>query len=141
MAWNSHTRVYTATEENGRDPAFDGFSFVGPLQPDDFTGGAGNDSYTTTLAGEIVDGKGGTDFLTFSRPGAVANFTWSFTPGGTSTASDGTKVISFEFIEITTGSGNDTVTFNNPLLTANPFSTVNNFNGGLGNDRAVLNYS
>src|SRR4051812_39208378 len=87
--------------------------------PFDFTGGAGDDHCIDATPGSNLDGGGGTDTLTMTR-GGTTPFTLTFTPGGTFNASDATHIVSFEYIELTTGKGNDNVTFNNPLTAANP---------------------
>jgi len=123
------------------DTSTDGRFSFGPIQIQDFTGGGGDDHAFDSTPGSNLNGGGGTDTLTATRTSGTP-LTFAFTPGGTSTMSDGTKVISFEFLELTTGAGNDSVTFNNPLpVSQNSLNIANSWDAGGGTDRATVNFT
>ncbi len=133
--------LHTDTIENLSNGDAFAHDFEPPLQIADFSGGAGDDHCIDSTPGSNLDGGAGTDTLTLTRNFSVASISFTFTPGGTFVVSDGTHVTNFEFIELSTGSGADSVTFNNPLTSANPLSIFNQWDAGAGVDRANLNYS
>jgi Ca2+-binding RTX toxin-like protein len=105
-------------------------------------GGSGNDViFDTNGTGSTIDGGSGDDVLHLDRHGLTANVSLIFTPGsGTPvTLPDGTSFTNIEELQLKTGSGNDTVTFQQPI-----YSNVqggDSWDAGAGNDTAIVNMS
>ncbi len=109
------------------------------------SGGGGND---TIVDGELVgslasssllDGGDGTDRLILRRSSMTANAALSFDPGSnTTTFLEGTSFQNFEYLELTTGSGDDAVQFSGLLSGA---GDPNGWNAGSGTDTVTLDLS
>ncbi|MBD2204484.1 beta strand repeat-containing protein [Calothrix sp. FACHB-168] len=100
---------------------------------DSINGGDGNDTITGGTGANVVNGGAGIDVLTdanFSAATTGLSFNDNGSTQATVTLSDGTSVSGIEyFLDITTGAGNDTISFSQ--------ERDNNINGGAGND--ILN--
>ena len=99
---------------------------------------AGNDTINDSGVGSTIDGGAGTDTLTLDRSALSAPFTLSFTGGSSTpaTASDGTSIANVEILNLTTGSGDDSVSFSG--LT---YSGTSTWDGGAGTDTATVDLS
>ncbi|MGH1350057.1 MAG: calcium-binding protein [Methyloligellaceae bacterium] len=107
---------------------------------DTLYGGAGDDYLEindNTGGADIADGGEGLDELRLRRTDLTADISLTFNSGAGSnfTLPDGTTVNNIELLDITTGSGDDEVTFI-PL-----FAGENQFDGDDGNDRAIIDFS
>ncbi len=105
-------------------------------------GGGGDDIISDSGSASTLDGGAGADVLTLNRGGLGAAVTLSFTSGaaGTTTLPDGTTFQNFEFLNLTTGAGNDDVTFTSPV--GYPFgSYTDRFDGGAGTDTVTVDMS
>ncbi len=109
---------------------------------DTLKGESGNDSLSVSGAGaDAIDGGAGLDTLTLNRSGLTLPVTLAITPDGNGTIDDfslpdGTTVSDIERLHLTTGNGDDHVTFAN---TATP--GTQNWYAGAGNDTAVMDFS
>jgi Ca2+-binding RTX toxin-like protein len=112
-------------------------------------GGGGDDLLSINLSAGIFDGGSGLDKLELYRPDLTEDVTVTYVANGdansyTITLSDGTVVSNVELLgSLTTGSGNDTVTFTNlGLLSDAPWwNTVQSFRGEGGIDTAIADFS
>ena len=102
---------------------------------------AGNDRITDSGSASIIDGGVGDDKLFLLRGSLTTAFSLSFTSGASTaaTASDNTKIKNIEHINLTTGSGNDSVSFTN--LTYDSTWGGNTWDGGAGTDTATVDLS
>ncbi len=103
-------------------------------------GEAGDDLITSIGAADTIDGGDGADKLILDRHAATAPFTLQFTYGAASTASDGTQFANIENLALTTGSGNDTVSFLNVHNDTSQWGG-NSWDAGAGNDTAIVDLS
>jgi len=107
------------------------------------SGGSGNDSLHDSGVASSIDGGTGIDNLFLDRAGSHGNVSLTFKPGSAATLYDGTAFKNIEFLTISTGSGNDTVTFDHPIADTRPFSdpfwSNDHWNAGSGNDTVVVN--
>ena len=105
-------------------------------------GGAGDDNiYVSGSGSNTIDGGDGVDTLTFYRPTLTDPATVNVVSDGDGstyafTLPDGTSVSNVELLNLTTGSGDDTVTFANTTIAG-----TQSFNGGAGNDTAIVDFS
>ena len=101
------------------------------------TGGDGNDSIFDSGAGSTIDGGPGTDYLSLDRSALSSAVTLNFVHGSATAATlpDGTTFRNIEVLSLTTGSGNDNVTFDKPLAGLDH----DWWDGGAGNDTATVN--
>jgi Ca2+-binding RTX toxin-like protein len=112
-------------------------------------GGAGDDLLSVNLTANFIDGGEGLDKLELYRPDLTENVTVTSVANGdvnsyTFALSDGTVVQNIEQLgSLTTGSGNDTVTFTNLGLVSDAawWNTVQSFRGEGGIDTAVMDFS
>jgi Ca2+-binding RTX toxin-like protein len=106
------------------------------LGSDTLSGGIGDDNITADGGGsDTISGGSGNDFLALNRADLTASQNFVFTSGGNFTLTDGTTVSSIERLSVTTGSGDDTVTFNQ--LVAGQYY----LNANIGTDRAIVDMS
>jgi len=137
----------TLTSGTGND------TLDGQTGNDSLTSGIGNDSLTSGGGIDKLDGGTGNDTLADGNFGS-ATTALSINDTGSSiiTLTDGTDVRGIEqFNSLTTGSGNDSISFSrdldNTINTDTGNDTVNaglgsdNVNGGGGNDLLIVNYS
>jgi len=98
----------------------------------------GDDTITDSGSASIIDGGAGDDTLNLDRSTLSDPFTLSFTGGSSTveTASDGTTIQNIEYLNLTTGSGDDSISFSN-LSYASPSS----WDGGAGNDTVTIDLS
>src|SRR5262249_6630688 len=102
-------------------------------------GGDGNDTINASGGINIVDGGAGTDTLNLSRADLTTAATVTTLADGSSyafTLADGTSVSNVELLNLTTGSGDDRVTF-----TSSAIPGLQSWDGGTGNDTAVVDFS
>ncbi|MDO6482017.1 calcium-binding protein, partial [Shimia thalassica] len=106
---------------------------------DTLIGGAGDDTLDAGAGVDVIDGGAGRDLLTLERGDATSAITLSVDDTGVAqqTLSDGTQVTGVERFYLTTGSGDDTVSYrlNEGLRDAQ------SWHAGAGLDRAVLDFS
>jgi Ca2+-binding RTX toxin-like protein len=103
--------------------------------------GGGNDVISIYGPGASIDGGDGFDQLTF-HPGTDSASQITFTPGAIGTLISGTTCSSVEKLNLSTGSGGDTFTFQYPILAANPAVIgFNSWDAGGGNDTAIADMS
>jgi Ca2+-binding RTX toxin-like protein len=103
---------------------------------DFISGGDGDDKLLVLGAGTTVsDGGSGIDELTLYRPDLTANQNVNFVPGGGFSLTDGTSVSNVELLDITLGSGNDTVSLTEVV------AGENSINAGGGNDTVTVDFS
>ena len=111
------------------------------------SGGGGSDDIIDSGTGGTFDGGGGVDRLTLDRHTLTQGVTLTFTSGSATpvTLPDGTSFSNFENLLLTTGSGNDTVTFLPPFQYAdtNHFAiwSGDSWDGGAGTDRLIVDLS
>jgi Ca2+-binding RTX toxin-like protein len=136
-----------------------GFDVTSGAASDTLTGGGGNDLLDAGGGTNTIDGRGGDDFITDSgtgssidggtgldmlrlNRGSVSTATvLTFTTGATGTTllPDGTGFQNIEYLNLTTGAGNDDVTFVNPV---GSFATqMDRFDGGAGTDTVTVDLS
>jgi RHS repeat-associated protein len=127
----------------------------GGLGNDTINGGLGNDSIDNNKGIDTIDGGEGLDTLvnaSFTSATQGLSFDDTGTAHAPITLSDGTSISNIEyFTNLTTGSGNDTITFtqriDNGIVTGNGDDTINaglgfdTVDGGLGNDLLIVDYS
>jgi len=101
--------------------------------------GAGDDSITDSGTASIIDGGTGEDTLTLDRSSLTNSFTLSFADGSgvAARASDATKIKNIEHLNLTTGPGDDSVTFENFAIS----SVGDSWEGGAGNDTVMIDLS
>ena len=102
------------------------------------SGGAGEDNLHDWGSGSILDGGTGADYLDLQRSSLT---TLILTPGSptANVLPDGTSFRNFETFALTTGAGDDTVTFNQPIY--HNFYGSNSWDGAGGNDTAIVDFS
>ncbi|MDZ4692029.1 calcium-binding protein, partial [Terricaulis sp.] len=109
---------------------------------DVMNGGIGNDTLHSLSGADVIDGGGDTDSLTFSRSTATVAFNLNSAAlfGSLATVlADGTSIRNIEHFNITTGSGDDTLTMSGlPTITT---YGANHFNGGDGFDTLIADFS
>ena len=107
---------------------------------DTLDGGAGNDTLTVGGGNDTVDGGNDDDLLTVNyatETAAVTTVGASFTDG-----SDTSVVFSnIERFNVSTGSGNDSITTLGGADVINAGTGIDTVNGGLGDDLLVINYA
>ncbi len=105
-------------------------------------GGNGNDYLYDSGSGSTLDGGAGWDRLAIDRSDLTANVTASFTPGGTNTITlpDGTTIRNIEVLVLSTGSGDDTVSFTVPAGYAGS-EELFSWDGGAGFDTVMADFS
>ena len=107
---------------------------------DSVLAGAGDD-YVYSLGAngaDILDGGSGIDYLSIDRTGfALAINVDLSNPATQLTLADGTKITGFEYIDFTSGSGNDSIIASNRALPPGFLSSQNIVRGGDGNDTLV----
>src|SRR5262249_47537013 len=106
-------------------------------------GGAGDDAFFVSGGGaNIIDGGAGIDILNLNRSDLTDPVTVGFVSdgnGGTSysfTLPGGTTVSNIERLNISTGSGDDTVAFTNATILGQQ-----SWFGGAGSDTAIVDFS
>ena len=103
---------------------------------------SGNDSISVSGAGaDVIDGGTGLDTLYLYRPDLTANVTVAVVSDGNGSTyefglPDGTTVSGIELLNLTTGSGDDHVTFANTTTPGTQY-----WSAGAGNDTAVVDFS
>ncbi|MCM8638939.1 DUF4347 domain-containing protein, partial [Accumulibacter sp.] len=109
---------------------------------DTLNGGTGNDSISVSGGGaDLIEGGSGFDTLSLNRSDLAAAVTLAITVDASDTIQDfslpdGTTVSGIEFLNLTTGSGDDHVSFVNTSTSASRY-----WYAGSGNDTAVLDFS
>ena len=110
---NIHTNAHGGGEIRGQlvCASTDGNdTFSGPIHSRLF-GLAGNDTITSAEGPSEIDGGADTDKLIFDRTASSQNFVIDITtPATPQTLVDGTTVVNVEFLDVSTGSGNDNIT-------------------------------
>ncbi len=90
------------------------FAFRGTAKMPHVNGTTGADHLTTTVAGDIVDGKAGTDLIDIDRSASSHDLSYNAIAAATSSGTslgDGTTIKNVEQLGVlSTGSGNDTLT-------------------------------
>ncbi|WP_138503218.1 RHS repeat-associated core domain-containing protein [Nostoc sp. PA-18-2419] len=104
----------------------------GALGNDTINGGDGNDTIKAGLGTDRVDGGNGQDTLELDLSGQTANLNITNPLNGGSLPGIASAT-NFEFLKLTTGSGNDTIT-QATVINGNVFRSDDVFNGGAGND-------
>ncbi|MGJ5633070.1 calcium-binding protein [Nostoc sp. CALU 1950] len=104
----------------------------GALGNDTINGGDGNDTIKAGLGTDRVDGGNGQDTLDLDLSGQTANLNITNPLNGGSLPNI-SSATNFEFLKLTTGSGNDTIT-QATIINGNVFRSDDVFNGGAGND-------
>jgi Ca2+-binding RTX toxin-like protein len=116
-------------------------SLLGYAGNDLVQGGAGDDTISGGNLGDTLDGGAGNDYLAdFSAASETANITVNSTSSSNVLVGD-TQITNFEYLKITTGSGNDTFKFANYTPGGNFNPLVGYFDGGLGNDQLTTSYA
>jgi len=115
------------------------------------SGGAGDDSISDFGTVSVLDGGSGHNALMLGRStyfnghSTVDNFTsftLSFTPGVSGALPDGTTYSNFDWYNIETGRGDDTVTFNHLIQRPSPGPYYSNWwKAGGGFDTAIIDLS
>ena len=102
---------------------------------------AGNDDITDSGPGSTLDGNLGDDILRLDRSASSTPLALAFTGGAASepAASDGTVIKNVEHLDLTTGAGNDSVTFAG--LIGDDTWGANSWDGGDGNDSVTIDLS
>ncbi len=115
-------------------------SILGLGGTDILNGGDGSDAIIDAGSGSTLDGGNDIDRLRLDRPSLSQAVTFTFTPGSSTPVAlvDGTTLKNFESLNLTTGSGNDAVTFNGPIHTS---FGVNLWNAGAGTDTVTVDMS
>jgi Ca2+-binding RTX toxin-like protein len=101
-------------------------------------GGNGDDALTDSGMDSKIDGGAGLDSLVIDRSMATEKTVLTFTPGGTYHLQDGTDFTNIEQLDIRTGSGNDSVSFINPIVSGD---FLNHWSAGDGNDTLTVDVS
>ncbi|PSF33095.1 hypothetical protein C7H19_20595 [Aphanothece hegewaldii CCALA 016] len=121
---------------------------------DTINGGAGNDTIDGGAGINIINGGNGIDILVNANLSSL-NIAQSYTDTGTIptiTLADGTTISNIEyFTNLTTGNGNDTISYTqrlyNTVNTGSGSDTINaglgidTVDGGLGSDLLIIDYS
>jgi Ca2+-binding RTX toxin-like protein len=115
----------------------DNDTLIGGGGNDTLLGGSGDDKIAVDGPGvATVDGGDGNDTLYLMRSDLTQGVTGTFNSGvGAFTLPDGTTVSGIEVLQLTTGSGNDQITFTN-LIRPGQY-----WDGGAGTDEAILDFS
>jgi uncharacterized delta-60 repeat protein len=109
---------------------------------DTLRGGTGNDYFSVSgTSADVIDGGTGVDTLYLYRSDLLAAVTVALVSDGTGSTNDfglpdGTTVSGIELLNLTTGSGNDHVTFANTTTLGSQSWTA-----GAGTDTAVVDFS
>ena len=114
------------------------------------TGTSANDNIIVGSGNDTVNGGDGVDVLTDDFSASTNNLTFDF--GGTTPITPtGTSITNIERFNLTTGSGNDSITLKGMYAdslstgagddTINPGRGNDNVNGGAGNDLLIVDYS
>jgi Ca2+-binding RTX toxin-like protein len=115
------------------------------------TGTSGDDNIIVGSGDDTVNGGDGIDFLTDDFSASTSNLTFNFA-GATPVTPTGTSITNIERFNLTTGSGNDSITltgiYNDTLTTGAGDDTINPgrgygdyVDGGDGNDLLIVDYS
>lgn len=118
---------------------------------DSVNGGAGNDSIYAGSGDDTVNGGDGIDLLGDDFSTSTTNLTFNFA-SATPVTPTGTSITNIERFELTTGSGNDSITltgiYSDYLITGAGDDTINPgrgdgdyVEGGDGNDLLIVDYS
>jgi Ca2+-binding RTX toxin-like protein len=102
-------------------------------------GGAGNDYLLDSGSGSTIDGGGGIDRLELYRADLHASQTLIVQTGRSQTLPDGTTIRNVEHFSLTSGGGDDAVTFVQPFRDSQ--WGYNYWDGNGGNDTATVNLS
>lgn len=104
--------------------------------------GGGNDFIHDQGSGSTLDGGDGSDQVYVARSSLISAVNLTFTPGSSTPVGlpDGTSLVNFEFLGLSSGSGNDSVAFIHPVL-LNTLMAGNYWDGGAGNDTLTLDLS
>ena len=130
----------------------------GTTGDDILLGTPGDDTFNPLTGADEIDGEAGIDTLNIDNSTDAADTTITYTDvvdGGTITggSNDGTIFENIELVNLTTGSGNDTITISairsdDTVNTGAGNDTINaglgaadNVNGGAGNDLLIIDYS
>jgi Ca2+-binding RTX toxin-like protein len=119
---------------------------------DTINGGSGNDTIDGGVGINVIDGGDGIDILVNGNFSSAINSINANNINSFITLADGTNIRNIErFTNLTTGSGNDTISFtirdNNTINTGAGDDTINSglgfdtVDGGVGNDLLVIDYS
>lgn len=110
--------------------------------PDTLIGGAGDDYFSHAAPGSSIDGGSGTNAFADDLSAYSADYTLVFNPGDTYTLPDGTTITGIDILVLTTGAGDDTITFNdNNNYSSLSWLPPSSWDGGGGNDTVNLDYS
>lgn len=114
---------------------------VGGAGADLLKGGDGEDTISADRT-DVIDGGLGRDFLylDLSSVGTDITQTLDFTAGVINDFGDGTTFKNIEYLQLTTGSGNDVITYDASVISSGSSSSMG-WNGGFGNDKAVVDWS
>jgi RHS repeat-associated protein len=104
----------------------------GGIGNDRINGGDGNDTIKAGFGTDTVDGGNGQDTLELDLSGQTANLTIT-NPLNGGTLPGIASATNIEFLKLTTGSGNDTIT-QATTINGSVFRSNDVFNGGAGND-------
>jgi RHS repeat-associated protein len=104
----------------------------GGIGNDTVNGGDGNDTIKAGFGTDTVDGGNGQDTLELNLSGQTTNLTIT-NPLNSGSLPGIASATNFEFIKLTTGSGNDTIT-QASIINGNVFRSNDVFNSGAGND-------
>jgi Ca2+-binding RTX toxin-like protein len=114
------------------------------------TGTSVDDNIIVGSGDDTVNGGDGIDFLGDDFSASTSNLTFNFA-GATPVTPTGTSITNIERFNLTTGSGNDSITltgiYNDTLTTGagddtiNPGRGIDNVDGGAGNDLLIVDYS
>jgi Ca2+-binding RTX toxin-like protein len=114
---------------------------VGGAGADHLKGGDGDDTIVGD-ATDVIDGGLGRDFLNLdlSSVGSDIIQTLDFTAGVVNNFGGGTTFKNVEYLQLATGAGNDIISYGaSAILSGTPNSM--GWNGGFGNDKAVIDFS
>jgi len=137
----TNVEIFNITGSSGNDVLTGGNgndNFDGGTGKNTISGGGGNDTITDSGAGSTIDGGTGNNRLTLDRSVSTSAITLTWGPASSTatTLSDGTTFKNVELVNLTTGSGNDTVTFNGLGQTGSHY-----WEAGGGFNTAVVNMS